>query len=284
MSIKKIVITLFVLPVIFWILAFAVKSIIRANKFKEPVIAEGIDQDIILVNVGDGDREYIANVINEINKLQPAVIGIDIMFMQRKNTRKDSILSQSIESSPVVLAVKAPRVGAVEFSDALFSNRAMNNSSISAVVEETITNKFFPIMKLFNYYPIKDAYHGTLEHFGVTIAKKFDSLQTSRFLQHVVPHQSYPIEYTRLGSGFNSYDYQDLNFDPEKIKGKIVLLGYLGPTEEDKHHTPLKMKLLSLSNFNWEPDTYGLVIHANIIRMILNYGTERSSFENTDND
>jgi len=62
---------------------------------------------------------------------------------------------------------------------------------------------------------------------------------------------------------------KDTNFDSVKIKDKIVLLGYLGPTDEDKKHTPMKMESLSITNTEWEKDTYGVVILANIVRMVL---------------
>ncbi len=45
-------------------------------------------------------------------------------------------------------------------------------------------------------------------------------------------------------------------------------MGYLGPSNEDKHFTPLR----SLGRYDAdEPDTYGLVIIANEIRTILEY-------------
>lgn len=60
-------------------------------------------------------------------------------------------------------------------------------------------------------------------------------------------------------------------FEPEMIKDKIVLLGYLGkhfgdPSWTDKFFTPLNKKVSGRAN----PDMFGLVVHANIIAMILN--------------
>lgn len=62
-------------------------------------------------------------------------------------------------------------------------------------------------------------------------------------------------------------------FDVTQLKNKIVLLGYLGiPSQradmrldEDKLFTPLNARLSGRSY----PDMYGLVIHANILRMAL---------------
>ena len=50
------------------------------------------------------------------------------------------------------------------------------------------------------------------------------------------------------------------------LKNKIVLLGYLGPSNEDKHYTPIRL----IEKFPKEtPDTYGIIIVANQIRTIL---------------
>ena len=55
------------------------------------------------------------------------------------------------------------------------------------------------------------------------------------------------------------------------VKDKIVLLGYLGNAQthefdiEDKHFTPMNDKFVGKS----APDTFGLVVHANIVNMII---------------
>ena len=60
-------------------------------------------------------------------------------------------------------------------------------------------------------------------------------------------------------------------FDPEMIKDKIVIFGYLGeyfgdPSWNDKFFTPLNKKVAGRAN----PDMFGVVIHANALAMILN--------------
>jgi len=60
-------------------------------------------------------------------------------------------------------------------------------------------------------------------------------------------------------------------FDTTQLRGKILLLGFLGDsltgkyTSEDKFYSPLNGKMIGRSL----PDIYGVEIHANIIRMIL---------------
>jgi CHASE2 domain-containing sensor protein len=63
----------------------------------------------------------------------------------------------------------------------------------------------------------------------------------------------------------------DPSWDPSELKGKIVLLGYMGvpgktlPNDEDRFFTPLNPQLSGRSH----PDMYGVVVHANILRMAL---------------
>ena len=59
--------------------------------------------------------------------------------------------------------------------------------------------------------------------------------------------------------------------DPDLIKDKIVIFGFLGqrfgdPSWSDKFYTPLNKEISGRAN----PDMFGLVVHANIVSMILN--------------
>lgn len=88
---------------------------------------------------------------------------------------------------------------------------------------------------------------------------------------------------------FNKIDVQEgmeNSFDPKLVKGKILLLGYMGASiqnnkywDEDKFYTPLNKKFAGKSF----PDMYGVTVHANIVSMILNekYITELNQTWNT---
>ena len=82
-------------------------------------------------------------------------------------------------------------------------------------------------------------------------------------------NQSIPVKFSRTLNGFRHFDASQLrNIDCSKLNGKIVLLGYLGPSDEDKHFTPIRIVEEYPED---KPDTYGLVIIANEIRTILEY-------------
>lgn len=129
--------------------------------------------------------------------------------------------------------------------------------------------------------------------FSVRMAMLYDSAKTAAFLERDVEEElinfrgnvemqdvkvaalrskdlattAYPVMFTALDVNhvFNE------EFEPDVIKDKIVIFGYLGnyfgdPSWNDKFFTPLNLKVAGRAN----PDMFGVVIHANIVSMILN--------------
>ena len=76
------------------------------------------------------------------------------------------------------------------------------------------------------------------------------------------------IDFQYKQQNFKVYDYLDSAFNCEDINGKIVVLGYLGPSNEDKFMTPLG--LMNTKEYNPKiGNMYGAVILSNIILSIL---------------
>ncbi|HLG40855.1 MAG TPA: hypothetical protein VI461_14345, partial [Chitinophagaceae bacterium] len=80
-----------------------------------------------------------------------------------------------------------------------------------------------------------------------------------------------PIKFTRTLEEFIHFNGLDLKTKNlcEYLRDKVVFLGYLGPSNEDKHFTPIRLVKKYADN---QPDTYGLVMIANEIRTILEFG------------
>ena len=55
------------------------------------------DQQIVVVNIGDADRETIANTLLKIKEYQPAVLGLDIIFSTDKDSATDKLLDSAIQ-------------------------------------------------------------------------------------------------------------------------------------------------------------------------------------------
>lgn len=79
---------------------------------------------------------------------------------------------------------------------------------------------------------------------------------------------------TKFSGRFAALDVDQVlreDFEPDLIKDRIVIFGFLGeyfgdPSWSDKFFTPLNKKVAGRAN----PDMFGVVIHANILSMILN--------------
>ena len=55
------------------------------------------DPDIVLVNIENGDREFIGKVLLKIDSLNPTLIGVDVFFQGKKTKGEDSILIHALE-------------------------------------------------------------------------------------------------------------------------------------------------------------------------------------------
>ena len=60
------------------------------NQCQTPhVRLEGGDPDIVLVNIENGDRTFIAQLLSKIDSLKPVVVGINANFKSPKDTKQD---------------------------------------------------------------------------------------------------------------------------------------------------------------------------------------------------
>ena len=236
--------------------------------------ADIISEDrIVLVNVGQPDRDTISKMINHINAAKAAVIGVDVFFEVRKDSAIDSMLHYSIKNSPnIVLANRLvnyiDRKDLFETEvgiDTFFSNHA-TMAFANFPTNDTRTIRYFS--------PKEKTLLGEAFAFTTSIVQKYDPKAVQDLMQ-----RKNPVEQINYFGGLNSFAYyepktllsipsEDLR---ESLEGKIVLLGYIGEQRWDRpildrHFTPLNPKYTGRT----EPDMNGLVIHANILRMILN--------------
>ncbi|HZB11708.1 MAG TPA: CHASE2 domain-containing protein [Chryseolinea sp.] len=260
-----------------------------------------VDENIVIVNIGNLSRREIAEQIQRISKYGPKVIGIDGFFdcskglrdtvncPQLRDTFGNLMLSNAIEEAGnVILVTKvlqsdtllpADVYDSLRRSDSLFTVPAIRegyaNLDTDAAFQDDVKT-----CRLFN--PKLDIKGKPHYAFAVEMAMEYDSIKTQKFLQR--NNYSEVINYrgnvydifgsTNYPQMFYTLDIEDIateNFVPEMIKGKIVIFGFLGeylgdPSWDDKFYTPLNKKLAGKAN----PDMFGAVVHANIVSMILN--------------
>jgi CHASE2 domain-containing sensor protein len=240
---------------------------------KDDIIA---DTNVVLVNIGILKRADIAKQIAVLNQYKPAVIGLDAFFRKPQDELGDSLLVQAIrEARNVVLVSKLNKYNparkdydTLETSHPIFNRFA--TTGFSNFISDGKANQLHTCRSFSKIETVR----GKNEiSFPVLVASRYDSKKAANFLSR--RNNVEEINFRRdRGYYYNLDWHQVLNpeYDLSFIKGKIVLMGYMGVrfdenyrSYEDKFYTPLNEKYAGKAN----PDMFGVVAHANIISMIL---------------
>lgn len=224
---------------------------------EQVLLSNTIDPDIVLINLEEGDRSFIGKLLLKIDSCKPFLIGLDGWFKGEKDSIQDSVLMKALE------VVQNDILGYVFDSTDVpmklnpkFGSLVKDQGSLLVEGPEGFSNFFTPIQTIYNE---------NHEHFSLKVIKHWKP----NFKVNFKTNEFIPIKFTRTLNQFVHFNGSELTANNCKdLKNKVVLLGYLGPGDEDKHFTPLR----SVGRYDAdEPDTYGLVIVANEIRTILDY-------------
>jgi len=230
-----------------------------------------IDPNIVVINIGQADREGIAMLIEKTALLQPKVMGLDVTFSGPRDPHKDSILSETVRRHPhLVLAAKYETDSANKLIAT--GNYFLKDSKEFGFVNFPNDDK----ETVRSYYPFKkdEKEHDlVLPSFTSTLVRLYDSAAYEKISKKV--DKKVIINYTRAVTDrkkqYMVVEAEDLltdNIDPSAINGKIALLAYVNidPNDiEDKKFTPMNEKFAGKST----PDMNGIFVHANIISMVL---------------
>ena len=275
----------------------------KNNLYRETINGQTeLDTNITLVNIGHLSRGEIADLINIINLHQPKVVGLDALFRSPKDTLTDLYLAEALfNTENLVLACEAKgfnhesvdgkhEIGSFEslaLSMELISSSTPNLAYVNMQTnkeEADIYDEFAICRKFIPEARIQES-NDTIRSFGIEIVNQYkpealDQLHERNLASEVINYVG-NIEYYPKAH-FKTYDFLEIfdnQFDPKHIKGKLVLLGFLGETldyqtDEDRFFTPLNDKYIGKAH----KDMYGVVIHANIISTVLkeNYIDEMS--------
>lgn len=228
------------------------------------IASDKIVKEITLINIGQGDREYIAHLLNSLSQCYPETIVLDAFFLKRKEKETDRLLMEAIDNNSVVLSIKGGNHGGFFPSDPYFSKGATDSGLAQLSSQYGLALSYFPLKQM------NSVEKPILSHISVAAASQYDSARTQKFMQKVKVDQKYLIEYSAIQNNFIVYNYEDFNFNCDELKDRIVILGYLGPGKEDRHKTPLGLEGIPVRYNRHKGDMYGAVIIANQILMILN--------------
>lgn len=251
-------------------------SQLRPNPPHEP--------NVVLVNIGNLTREGIAEQIEIINEFEPKAIGVDAFFRNPKDPEGDSALVAAFSKVKNLVLVSElienDSLGQVEelktshpmfldnaetgFADMVSEGKDLFKTSRVCIPKENIGSKI-------------------VYSFPTKLASIIDADATQKYLNR--ENETEIINFqgnidTRLDGVtsnskiiFQALDVDQIlnrEFEPEVIKGKIVILGFMGESFlshswTDKFFTPLNANYIGKTY----PDMYGVVVHANIVSMIL---------------
>jgi hypothetical protein len=222
----------------------------------------GPERDIFLINIENGDREFIAKILDKIDSIGPMVIGIEPYFKTIGNSKKDSILSASLKRlSGDILSYGIIDSNNEQHSIPIFSKAVDDEGYLSLEETSGLVKNMTPILE------INGKIH---ESFALKIVERWKP----SFKHTFTSNKSLPIVYTRTLNSFLHIYGSDLislplsEFDVANLKKSIFLVGYSGPDNENMYRTPLRFVGADTIQQD-QPDTYGIVIIANQIRTIL---------------
>lgn len=246
-----------------------------------------VDDHIVIVNIGRLDRRGIAEQLRIINRYEPKVIGIDVLFEgeREEDPLGDALLAEALSEAGNVVMVSKVDVydeqtdsyKKLEKSHPMFSRHAVTGHA--NLTTEATSQEQYKSSRLF--MPKAGVAGKEEQAFAVKIASLYDPDATKAFLERGNDVEVINFRGNALGSegGFGNkffaLDVRDVfneNFTPDLLKDKIILMGFMGEgfndvtTVEDKFYTPLNPQYAGRAF----PDMFGVVVHANILAMILN--------------
>jgi CHASE2 domain-containing sensor protein len=225
-----------------------------------------IEPEIVLLNVEQESREALATTLQSVLAEDPSVVGFDVILKELEGTRTDTLLSRLLKQPTVVSAYTLQESGKTVSHPFFQGQGAQGYANFNFGYQDAVIREFTPYLKTEN---------GSHMAFSVALAKAHmpktawnDPLLEKRLQKPQV------INYQGGHDAFMTLTLKEYLKLENKglIKGKVVILGYLGtPTGnpydvEDKHFTPLNKVTAGKS----VPDMYGMAIHANILSMLLN--------------
>lgn len=239
------------------------------------------DTRIVIVNSGDAAcrgayREQLAHKLELIQQQEPAIVGLDVIFDDKPAgdscTSADDYLQSVLAKMPTLVSASIiryknpesqnPEIDKIVGSDLRFGLKDREGfSNIPGKPSETV-----------RYFKPRIEFNGKVyESFAVKIA----SAVNRDIVEKQLPKEC--IENEVINYRIKKFDIIDASEVYQgspalgRLKGKIVLVGYLGANVNqfslrDNYVTPMNRSF----GGHTIPDTYGVQIHAQIISMLLN--------------
>ncbi len=223
------------------------------------------ESHLVLINVDSLDRGGIATLIHIINEFEPKTIAIDLQFVNNSEYTKDWSLFN--ELSKCKKLVMSSLIGNYTGEDIEYKRFVEESQPQFLINAKTGFTNIIPEQDEFSTlrrFSTKEQINTKIEyHFAIRVAMEYDSIKAINFVRNN-PKVVY-VDFKNGQRNFKRLTSEDVisrRINPDEIKNKIIMIGFLGPGQEDKFYTPLNKD-------TGEPDMYGLEYLAYIVAQVL---------------
>jgi len=221
-------------------------------------------ENILLVNAGKGEREGLADLINKVRQFQPKVIAIDFQFSSEKSPEADNKLVDALNKCQNLVMVSViddyspDRLFQEKFKPGClpkFTRNAKTGfANLMVEDDDLLTLKRFSQWEYVN---------GKEElSFAMQTAYQYDSVKTNSYM---LTHENFNDVNFEKGliqvRRFSIADFLNNQVSKADVEDKIVMIGFLGPGNEDKFYAPIAAAK--------GPNIYGLEFHAQVVSQVL---------------
>lgn len=232
------------------------------------------DTNVVLVNIQFRNRAEIAQMLEIINKYEPAAVGIDAFFRKEKGPAQDFPLAMALAQTKNLVLVNELVTTNDEndcFDSLQYSHSMFNESAHNGFANVLASAKGEGFRTVKDFYPFQCLQDTMYPNFSTKLVELANPEAYNRLIKR--DHFIETINWTGNYKKFLAFDAQQILGeigDLSAMKDKIVLLGYIGPQLGevdlvDIFFTPQNPRVAGRAY----PDTYGVVVHANIISMIM---------------
>ncbi|MGB3007099.1 MAG: CHASE2 domain-containing protein, partial [Chitinophagaceae bacterium] len=184
-----------------------------------------IDSNIVIVNIGDADREGLSLMIDKVATMHPKVMALDAYFNGPGDPHQDSMLSETFRRNKNLIAATRLELSGKEGDTVKLGGTYIKNAAQYAFV-----NFFTDSIATFRYYEpfLEDYAEKTYKSFSSAIVEAYDPVAYHKLEKK--GHHKILINYTRHVTQYQVINYEDLFLDKvfdSAFYNKIVLFGYI---------------------------------------------------------
>jgi len=234
------------------------------------------DTNIVLINIDNfTDRRDISNLIEKIQRFEPKVVGLDILFRELRDSVIDLQLSREFSKwDNIVIVNKLYDTNSDNIFDTVQNSIPLFSAHTKNAYADLIVDNDRGYRTIRDFLPFYRTEQDTFSAFTTQIVSMFNPEAFNRLRDRENPVEI--INYIGNERSFINLNIGDVldssNTEFSFLKNKIILLGFLSLNSkceqesfDDYFFTPLNKRYAGKSF----PDLRGVVIHANIISLIL---------------